>query len=87
MDERDKLTNVIDKLDTEQLRMLGRFAEIMAEERRADPMHEAGDPRVRLEQFRKWCAANNLDLVAMEAWVQEARAASGRAAVPAPRAR
>jgi len=87
MDERDKLTAALDKLGADQLRLLARFAEIMAEEQKADPMHDVGDPRARFEQFKKWCAAINLDLAAVEAWMQEAWASSERAAAPPSRAR
>jgi len=80
MDERDKLTLALDKLDGDHIRMLARFAEIMAEEWQADPIHDMTDVRVRHEQFMRWCAANGLDLAAVEAWAQESRGAQERAA-------
>ncbi len=83
MDERDKLAAVLDKLDGDHVRMLARFAEIMAEEQKADPIHDMTDVRVRYEQFTRWCAANGLDLAAVEAWVQESRRAKERAAAAA----
>lgn len=79
MDERDKLTAAVDKLDSDSTRMLARFAEIMAEENRADPIRDTTDVRVRYEQFKRWCAANSLDLAAVEAWVNESRRANERA--------
>ncbi len=80
MDERDKLTAALDKLGSDQVRILARLAEIIAEEQRADPMHDTGDVRERYEEFRQWCAANSLDLDAVEVWAQEARRAHERAA-------
>jgi hypothetical protein len=82
MDERDKLTAAIDKLDTDSTRILARFAEIMAEEQKADPIHDTTDVHLRYEQFKRWCAANSLDLAAVEAWVIESRRADERASVP-----
>ena len=76
MDERDRLATAIDKLSSEEVRLLARFAAVMAEEQKADPMHDTGDVGQRLEQFRQWCAANKLDLAAVEAWVQQARTAA-----------
>jgi hypothetical protein len=87
MDERDKLTAVLEKLDNDSARMLARFAEIMIEEQKADPMHDTTDVRVRFEQFKQWCLANNLDLAAVEAWAQDARRAKEQAAAPATRSR
>lgn len=83
MDERDQLERALDKLTSDQVRILARFAEIIAEEQKADPMHDTGDVRVRFEQFKQWCAANDLDLAGVEAWVQESRRASARAAAAA----
>lgn len=82
MDERDKLTHVMDKLGNEQLRLLTRFAEIMAEQQKADPMYDTGDIRVRYAEFKRWCDANSLDLAAVDAWVRETRQANDRAAAP-----
>ena len=75
MDERDQLERALDKLTSDQVRILARFAEIIAEEQQADPMHDPGDVRVRFEQFKQWCAANDLDLAGVDAWVQESRRA------------
>lgn len=80
MDERDQLNIVLDKLTSDQTRLLARFAAILLEEQKADPMHDTGDARARLEQFKQWCAANNLDLAGVEAWIQESRRAAARAA-------
>jgi len=80
MDERDKLTAAIDKLDSDSTRMLARFAEIMAEENKADPIHDTTDVRVRYEQFKRWCDANSLDLASVEAWIKESHHANERAA-------
>jgi hypothetical protein len=79
MDERDQLNTVLDKLTSDQARMLARFAAILLEEQKADPMHDTADVRVRFEQFKQWCAANNLDLAGVDAWVQESRRAAARA--------
>ncbi|HLF27008.1 MAG TPA: hypothetical protein VJG32_11780 [Anaerolineae bacterium] len=80
MDERDRLLMVVDKLGSDQLRILARFAEIIAEEQQADPMHDTSDVRTRYEQFKQWCSANSLDLDTVEAWVHESRRVRGRAA-------
>jgi hypothetical protein len=78
MDERDKLTTTLDKLDSDHIHLLARFAEILAEENKADPIHDQTDVRVRYEQFKRWCAANSIDLAAVEAWAQSTRNADGR---------
>ncbi|MGH2592784.1 MAG: hypothetical protein ACRDGG_04665 [Anaerolineae bacterium] len=83
MDERDQLERALDKLTNDQVRILARFAEIIAEEQKADPMHDTGDAGVRFEQFKQWCAVNDLDLAGVEAWIQESRRASASAAAAA----
>ncbi len=79
MDERDLLTAAVDKLTSDQVRILARLAEIIAEEQKADPMHDTGDVAARYEQFKRWCAVNNLDLAGVEAWIQESRRAASHA--------
>ena len=76
MEERDKLAVALDKLTEDQVRILTRLAEYIAEEQRADPLHDAVDVGVRTEQFRQWCAANSLDLAGVDAWAREARRAA-----------
>ena len=83
MDERDKLLTVLDKLTDDQIRILTRLDQIIAEEQQADPLHDTTDVRARYEQFKQWCAANNLELGGVEAWVKETRQAAARAAAPA----
>lgn len=78
MDERDQLTGLLDKLTSDQVRLLVRFAAIIAEEQKVDSMHDTGDIRVRYERFKKWCDANNIDLAGVEAWAQESRRAAPR---------
>ena len=82
MDERDKLLAMLDKLTDDQIRILTRLAQIIAEEQQADPLHDTTDVRVRYDQFKQWCAANNLELGGVEAWVEETRQAAARAAGP-----
>ncbi len=84
MDTRDKLAAALDKLNDDQIRILTRLAEIIAEEQQADPLHDKVDIHVRYEQFAQWCAANNLDLTGVERWIQESRRAGGRPAASAP---
>ena len=38
---------------------------------------------LRFEQFKQWCAANDLDLAGVDAWIQESRRPSARAAAAA----
>ena len=76
MDERDLLAAALDKLTGDQIRILARFAEIIAEAQKVDPIHDTSDVSARYEQFKRWCAANNLDLAGVEAWVQESRRAA-----------
>ena len=76
MEERDKLAVALDKLTEDQVRILTRLAEYIAEEQRADPLHDAVDVGVRTEQFKQWCASNNLDLAGVDVWVQETRRAA-----------
>jgi hypothetical protein len=82
MDERDKLMAILDKLNSDDIRLLARFAQIMIEEDKADPIHDPTDLGERYEQFKKWCESNNLDLAAVDAWVEETRQADDRAADP-----
>jgi hypothetical protein len=78
MQERDKLTTMLDKLNENQLRIVMRLAEAMAEEERADPMHDAGDVRMRYAQFKRWCDDRSLDLNGIEAWIEESRKIAAR---------
>ena len=80
MDDRDILASAMDKLGNEQLHLLARFAEVLAEQDRADPMYDTSDVRVRFAEFKQWCDANSLDLAAVETWAQETRQANERAA-------
>ncbi|HKZ82988.1 MAG TPA: hypothetical protein VJ793_04950 [Anaerolineae bacterium] len=82
MDDRDKLTAVLDKLNSDDIRLLARFAQIMIEEDKADPIHDPTDLRERYAQFKMWCESNSLDLAAVDAWVEETRQADDRAAAP-----
>jgi len=82
MDDRERLTTALDKLNSEALRLLARFAQIMIEEDRADPLHDPADAGERSAQFKKWCESNQLDLAAVDAWVEETRQAGDRAAAP-----
>jgi hypothetical protein len=75
MDERDKLTAVLDKLSSDDIRLLARFAQILIEEDKADPIHDPTDFHERYTQFKVWCESNNLDLAAVDAWVEETRRA------------
>jgi len=83
MDERDQLTGLLDKLTSDQVRLLVRFAAIIAEEQKADPMHDTGDARARYDRFKKWCATNDIDLAGVETWIQESRRAASRTATSA----
>ena len=82
MDERDKLLAALDKLTDDQIRILTRLAQIIAEEQQADPLHDTTDVRARYEVFQRWCAANNLDLGGVDAWIKDTRQAAARAAGP-----
>ena len=82
MDDRDRLTAVLDKLNSDDIRLLARFAQIMIEEDKADPLHDPADVRERYAQFEKWCESNQLDLATVEAWVEETRQAGDRAVTP-----
>jgi len=80
MDERDLLVAALDKLAPEQVRMLAHFAEIIVADQKADPIHDTTDARARYDQFKKWCAANSIDLAGVEIWIQESRRVAPTAA-------
>ena len=82
MDDRETLAAVLDKLKSDDIRLLARFAQILIEEDKADPIHDPTDLRERYAQFKSWCESNNLDLAGVDAWVEETRQAGDNADAP-----
>ena len=76
MEETDKLAAVIQKLSPAQIRQVIRFAEFIARDEPPDDIHDQTDLRQRYDEFKKFCEASEVDLGAVEEWVE---ATTGRA--------
>ena len=67
-DYADKLTQLLSKMTTEQVRQVWRFAQFIYEDQEPEGMHANEDPAVRYQEFAKWCQSSGIDLGTVNEW-------------------
>jgi hypothetical protein len=73
----DKLSQLLGRLTTEQVRQVLRFAQFIYEDQEPEGMHTREDPVARYQEFAQWCQAHGIDPGSMDSWGKDA---SGRTA-------
>lgn len=73
MDDTDKLTSILHKLNADQMRLLVRFAEFITQDRAPDELHDQSDVRERYADFKQFCEASGIDPKMVESWAEETR--------------
>jgi len=80
-DYADKLTQLLTRMTTEQVRQVLRFAQFIYEDQEPEGMHAREDPIARYQEFTQWCQARGIDPGTLEGWGKDA---SGKTIQTAP---
>lgn len=68
----DRLTQVLGRMTTEQVRQVLRFAQFVYEDQEPEGAESREDPALRYQEFARWCQACGLDPDLLDGWGQNA---------------
>ncbi len=68
----DKLNRLLERMTTEQVRQVLRFAQFIYEDQEPEGVESREDPAERYQDFSQWAATRGIDLSGMEGWGRDA---------------
>jgi hypothetical protein len=71
-DYADKLTQLLSKMTTEQVRQVWRFAQFIYEDQEPEGMRASDDPVARYQEFVQWCQARGIEPTTLDSWGKDA---------------
>ena len=81
-DYTDKLSQLLARMTTEQVRQVLRFAQFIYEDQEPEGTHAHEDPVERYQDFARWCQSSGIDLSKVGSWGKDA---SGKTIQTTPR--
>ena len=71
-DYADKLSQLLSKMTTEQVRQVTRFAQFIYEDQEPEGTRADDNPVARYQEFVQWCQARGIEPTALDSWGKDA---------------
>ena len=67
-DYKDKLEQLLNRMTTEQVRQVYKFAQFIYEDQEPEGMYAREDVAERYQDFAQWCQSAGIDVAGVDAW-------------------